>query len=286
METTEQTINAPACFKCDDLGYTTGTEVFGVARCDCAIGVTADMRGVPSTITGILSTQGLKFDLERAKRALLSAGFEDFGGEEWKPPINLEAADLYHVLKDSKPAKPLLQRAYDLIDEARAAGQVLKIDLVPLEPLAMGHYEMVPNLRPKRERAPTVEIRQKREDTARDFSDLLMTTDLNFKERMNSSLDAYLDSYINAVLDGTGVCHQNADGSVEHVPADQLRPTKTMMYPDRRTEARKHVLKEPKAPWPVPDPDNFTLERRDPHSTLTQEQFDKRSTDRKKREGR
>lgn len=176
METTEQPISQPVCFKCDDIGYTSGNEVFNVARCDCPIGAKADMRAPGKT--------------------------------------------------------PLLERVYDLIDEARDAGQVLTIDLVPLKPLAMGHYEMVADLRPKRERAQPVNV------TGRGILAQL--------ERDISRID---------------------------------RPIKTMMHPERRTEARKVI-------WPVPDPKNFTLERRDAFSTLTDEQFDKRQSDRRKREAK
>lgn len=224
METTEQP-SAPACYKCDDIGYTTGNEVFNVARCDCPIGAKADMRGVPGAITGSLRLNAGPTDIVFGNGALRldSKGFA-YNGE-----IIKDAGRAYRTfiatMEGRKPDAPLLERAYDLIDEARDAGQVLTIDLVPLKPLAMGHYEMVADLRPARERALTGRV-------------LMAEFEL-----------------------------------------DLARPLQTMAFHDRRTEARKVI-------WPVPDPKNFTLERRDAFSTLTDEQFDKRQSDRRKREAK
>lgn len=41
-----------------------------------------------------------------------------------------------------------------LIEEARADGVVLRIDLVPRPPLAMGSYDMTPDVRPHRNGIP------------------------------------------------------------------------------------------------------------------------------------
>ena len=35
--------------------------------------------------------------LARAERALLRAGFQDLGGEEWKPPVNEAAGELFRL---------------------------------------------------------------------------------------------------------------------------------------------------------------------------------------------
>lgn len=64
------------------------------------------------------------------------------------PPLSGALAEQYRALK----IRMLQRAAYDLIDLAAANGLVLRIDLVPLEPLAMGNYLMVPGIRPARSR--------------------------------------------------------------------------------------------------------------------------------------
>lgn len=56
------------------------------------------VQSVPSKsayFNGIIQLQYEK--LARAERALLRAGFEDLGGEEWKPPVNAAAGELFRL---------------------------------------------------------------------------------------------------------------------------------------------------------------------------------------------
>lgn len=63
-------------------------------------------------------------------------------------PLSGSVADRYQSLK----IRAIERTARELIDMAAANGLVLRIDLVPLEPLAMGNYLMVPSVRPARSR--------------------------------------------------------------------------------------------------------------------------------------
>lgn len=50
-------------------------------------------------------------------------------------------------------AEQIRSRAQQLIDDAKSASIVVRIDLVPLQPLAMGNLEMVVDVRSARNRA-------------------------------------------------------------------------------------------------------------------------------------
>lgn len=250
METTKQP-DAPNCYKCDDMGYMPGDEVFGVSRCSCPIGVTVDMRAQPGAIVfgngsvkidgnGITwsdevlkeagrarratlegqSYEQIKAKLDRAERALLRAGFQDLGGEEWKPPLG-PAPHFITVREESLSDVELTQA--DLIKHAN-----------------------------------------------------LIVEAITPRNAMDGAMAAYKD----LLIKGQGAYIQNDDGTTEHVPVAYIaqEPLKTMAYPDRRTEAAKV-----KVIWPDPSKMNFTPDRRDPYSTLTQEQHDRRSYDRNKK---
>lgn len=287
METTEQP-SAPACFKCDDLGYTAGNEVFNVARCDCPIGVAADVRSMSGDFKSAIPLTGraIMAQLDREVHGILnlnagppeivfgngalriSASGMTYNGELIKDASRAHRAFIA-TIEGRKPDEPLLQRAYDLIDEARNAGQVLTIDLVPLGPLAMGHYEMVADLRPKRERAQPIERGER------------VTYDIWIGPQ-----DDATRAMVGKALDEQDKAHAPLIAPPQSGTEIEARcnamPLQAMMHPERRTEARK----SPPVIWPDPSKMNFTTERRDPHSTLTEEQFDKRQADRRKREAK
>lgn len=70
-----------------------------------------------------LCRAGLEAQLERAKRALKRAGFEDFGGDEWTPPINTVATDLHLKLYAMEQRAESAELALDMAgrDIERAA---------------------------------------------------------------------------------------------------------------------------------------------------------------------
>jgi hypothetical protein len=287
--------SAPACFKCDDLGYTPGNEVFNVARCDCAIGVTLDMRAAPDytlspsklsagVITGMLRDPGPPEIVFGNGVLRISTSGMTYNGELIKDAGRAHRAFIA-TMEGRKPDEPLLQRAYDLINEARDDGQVLTIELVPLDPLAMGHYEMVADLRPKRERAPSPSIIDMiRENIAVPEGKAIVTSagsEPIVFDLWTGPQDDATRAMVGKALDEQDKAHvpliAPPQSGTEIEARCNAMPLKTMMHPDRRTEARKAI-------WPDPSKMNFTTERRDPHSTLTQEQFDKRSSDKKRRE--
>jgi hypothetical protein len=92
---------------------------------------------------------GYQGELERATRTLEHAGYTDTGGTMWQPPLGAAWASDTEGL--------LMNKMWNLIHEAARKGFVLTIDLVPLKPLAMGHYNMRPDVRPARVRAEPID---------------------------------------------------------------------------------------------------------------------------------
>lgn len=55
--------------------------------------------------------------------------------------------------RNCAPSKAVQMAAFELLRVAEQAGQVVTIEQVPLQPLAMGHYETVVHVRPARGKA-------------------------------------------------------------------------------------------------------------------------------------
>ncbi len=83
--------------------------------------------------------------LKRAERTLNHDGYTDRGGSLWIPPLGPAWVD--------NPEAMMMSRLWHLIEDAKRNKLVITIDLVPNKPLAMGNYEMRPDVRQARERA-------------------------------------------------------------------------------------------------------------------------------------
>lgn len=95
------------------------SEIYGVGYTD------------PETIAAILAAHRadegeLTKELKRAKGALIRSGFEDLGGQEWKPPVNHRVTELQERVNELAKALEKIEAikcgeysTLYLLDEAR-----------------------------------------------------------------------------------------------------------------------------------------------------------------------
>lgn len=94
----------------------TYSSIYGVEACQF------NNHGQPRRADG----DELAKELERAKRALVRSGFEDLGGQEWKPPVNRRVAELQERVNELTKALEKIEAikcgeysTLYLLDEAR-----------------------------------------------------------------------------------------------------------------------------------------------------------------------